>query len=231
MVCVGGQGPLRVEADRRRKPRREASQRRGRHGRMDIDTGKVCGPVADYRVKVVGARRRHIRPPRLVPAVAPDRPVRMGPHEFGDERQAVSCRRRRAQVETGEHQPGRGEMHMAVDERRRNEAAVEIDDLGVGELGEADVVAAQPHDGACADCHRGGVRHGRTVDPAALQKRRQLSRACEAMPGVRHPRCRHRRRGHPHWRRRRRRSLRRRCSHRARPWTGHLLPPRRRSPR
>ncbi len=136
---------------------------------------------------------------------APDRPVRIGPHEFGDEREAVSCRSRRAQVETGEHQPGRGEMHMAVDERRRNEAAVEIDDLGVGELGEADVVAAQPHDGACADCHRGGVRHGRTVDPAALQKRGQLSRACEAMPGVRHLRCRHRRRGHHRWRRRRRR--------------------------
>ena len=49
---------------------------------------------------------------------------------------------------------------MAVDEGRRDEAAVEIDDLGVGELGAADVVAAQPGDDAVADGHRGGVGHG-----------------------------------------------------------------------
>ena len=62
---------------------------------------------------------------------------------------------------------------MAVDECGRDEAAVEIDDVGVGKLGQADVVAAQPHDSAIADGHRGGVRHGRAVDPAAPQKRRQ----------------------------------------------------------
>ena len=150
VVRVGGQRPLRVEADRRRKPRREASQRRGRHSRMDVDTGKVCGPVADYRVEVGGARRRHIRPPRLVPAVAPDRPVRIATARIRRRarrqcRAEVAARRSRpASVK-----PGRGEMHVAVDERRRDEAAVEIDDVGVGELRAADVVAAQPRDGAC----------------------------------------------------------------------------------
>ena len=62
---------------------------------------------------------------------------------------------------------------MAVDERGRDEAAVEVDDLGVRELGAADVVAAQPDDDAVADGHRGGVRHGRAVDPAVEQQRRQ----------------------------------------------------------
>ena len=86
---------------------------------------------------------------------------------LGDERHAVPRRCGRAQIEAGERETGRGEVHMAVDEGRRDEAAVEVDDLGAGEFGRADVVAAQPDDGAVADGHRGGVRHGRTMDPAA----------------------------------------------------------------
>ena len=113
----------------------------------------------------------------------------MGLREFGDELQAVPRRCGRAQIEAGEHEAGRGEVHMAVDEGRRDEAAVEIDDLGVGELGQADVVAAQPDDGAIADGHRGGVRHGRTVDPAAREQRRQAQSGLGGNAGARRARC------------------------------------------
>ena len=57
-------------------------------------------------------------------------------------------------------------MDMAVDERRRDERAIQVDDLGVAELSASDVVAAQPRDNTVADGHRGGVGVGRAVYPA-----------------------------------------------------------------
>ena len=92
----------------------------------------------------------------------------------GDELQAVPQRGGGSQVEPGERQAGGGEVDVAVDEGRCDEAAVEIDDLGVGKLGAADVVAAEPRDDAVAHGHRGGVGHGRAVHPAVQQKGRHL---------------------------------------------------------
>ena len=176
VVGDGGQRALRIEALRSLQALRAPPQRGGRRRRMDVHAGQVGRPVADHTVQVVGARRRGFRPARLVPAVSPDRAVGMGLRVFADQLQAVSRRGGRAQIEAGERETGAGEVHMAVDEGRRDEGTVEVDDLGVGELGQADVVAAQPGDGAIADGHRGGVRHGRTVDPAGTKQRRQATR-------------------------------------------------------
>ena len=94
----------------------------------------------------------------------------MGRRIVGDQLQAMPARRRSPQVETGHRQPGRGEVDMAVDETRRDETTVEIDDVGTGELASTDIVAAQPHHDAVADRHRGGVGMGRAVNPAVDQQ-------------------------------------------------------------
>ena len=60
--------------------------------------------------------------------------------------------------------------------------AVEIDDPRVGKLRAADIVAAEPRDHSVAHGHRGGVRHGRTVHPAAGQQRGQATRGAAAGP-------------------------------------------------
>ena len=198
-------GRCAIEALRRGQAGREPSQCGRRRGGVDVHTGQVGGPVTDHAVEVVGARRRGFRPARLVPAVPPDRSAGMGLRVFGDQRQAVGHRCGRAQIEAGEREAGRGEVHVAVDECRGDEAAVEVDDVGVGELRPADVVAAQPHDDAVTDGHRGGVGHGRTVDPAAQQERRQTSRDGAGGAAARRPR---------------RRSLHRRCSRRDRQQAG-----------
>ena len=63
----------------------------------------------------------------------------------GDESQQVRHRGGAAQIQTDHGQPGRGDVDVAVDECRSDEAAVEIDDVGVGELRAPDVVGAEPH--------------------------------------------------------------------------------------
>ena len=99
--------------------------------------------------------------------------------------QAVPQRGGRSQIQPGERQAGRGEVDVAVDECRRDEAAVEIDDLGVGELGAADVVAAEPRDDAVAHGHRGGVGHGRAVHPAVEEQGRHLVGLARQRPAAR----------------------------------------------
>ena len=84
--------------------------------------------------------------------------------------QRVVARRRLAQVEADEREPGRSDVDVAVDERGCHETAVEIDHLRIRELPVADVVGTQPrHDAvwAVADGHRSRIRHGRTVNLAA----------------------------------------------------------------
>jgi hypothetical protein len=143
VVGVGGQRPLRIEplAADSAGSRRSAVERR-----EWTSTGPGRRAGRRRRVEVVGARAVARRPPGLVPAVTPDRPVGMA-----RAKSATSCRQcrsdvARAQIEAGEHQAGRGEVHVAVDEGGRDECAVEVDDLGVGKLGQADVVAAEPDD-------------------------------------------------------------------------------------
>ena len=135
VMRVAGQRPPRVESVGLGQAGREPAQRRGRRRRVHIDTGQVGGPVTDHAVKVVGARRGHaFRPARFVPAVGPDRAVGMRPRVVLDESEAVPQRGGRPQVQPGERQAGRGEMHMTVDEGGRDEAAFEVDDVRVGKL-------------------------------------------------------------------------------------------------
>ena len=71
VVGVAGQRPLRIEARRVGQTRRQPAQRgRGRRG-VDIDAGKVGGPVADDSVEVVGAGRRASRASRIRPSHVP----------------------------------------------------------------------------------------------------------------------------------------------------------------
>ena len=170
MVGVADQRALLVEPGRRRQPFDALPQTGRRQRRVHVDPGQVGGPIAEHRVELCGARRRVLRPRRLVPAVTPQRLAGVGRRVVGDQLQAVRARCRRPQVETGERQPGRGEVDVAVDESRRDEAAVEIDDVGAGELVAPDVVAAQPHHGAVAHRHRGGVGMARAVHPAVEQQ-------------------------------------------------------------
>src|ERR1700691_2542986 len=92
----------------------------------------------------------------------------------------MPARRRSPQIETGKRQPGRGEVDVAVHETRRDEATVEIDDVGTGELAATHVVATEPDHHTVADRHGGGVRVGRAVNPAVDQQRcRDLSHAAK----------------------------------------------------
>ena len=173
VMGLGGQRALGVETLRCGQAGCQPPQCRGRRGGMDVHTGKVGGPVTDHAVELLGARRRGFRPARLVPAVRPDGSVGMGLRVFGNQLQTVGRRCGVAQIEAREREAGRGEVHVAVDECRCDEGAIEVDDVGVGKFGQADVVAAQPRNSAVTDGHRGGVRHGRAVDPATPQQGRQ----------------------------------------------------------
>ena len=89
VVGVAGDWPLRIETRRVGQTRRESAQcGRGRRG-VHIDAGKVGGSIADDSVEVIGAWRGVLGPAGFVPAMCPDRPVRMRAHVIGDERQAV----------------------------------------------------------------------------------------------------------------------------------------------
>src|SRR5271168_1182486 len=83
----------------------------------------------------------------------------------------MTAGRRSPQIETGKRQPGRSEVDMAVHETRRDEAIVEIDDVGTGELAATHVVATEPDHDTAADRHRGGVGMGRAVNPTVDQQR------------------------------------------------------------
>ena len=180
MMGIADQRPLFIKPGRRRQSGHPLAQTGRRQRRVHIDPGQIGGPITQHRVQFCGGRCRVVRPRRFVPTVTPDRPAGMGRRIVGDQLQAVRARCRRPQIETGKRQPGRGEVDVAVDETRRDEAAVQIDDVGTGELASADVVAAQPDHDTVADCHRGGVRMGRAVNPAVDQQDyRDLSHAAK----------------------------------------------------
>ena len=169
MVGVADQRSLFVETGRRRQPFDALPQAARRQRRMDVDARQVGGPIAEHRIELCGGWRRVLRPRRLVPAVTPQRLAGVRRRVVGDQLQAVRSRCRRPQVETGEGQPGRGEVDVAVDEGRRDEATVEIDDVCAGELVSGNVVAAQPHHRTVTHRHRRGVGMGRAVHPAVDQ--------------------------------------------------------------
>ena len=73
------------------------------------------------------------------------------------------------QVESGVGQAGGRDVDVAVHKCRRDECAVEVDDLGVGKLRSGDVIAAQPGDDAVAHRHRRGVGVRGAVDAPAEQ--------------------------------------------------------------
>ena len=138
---------------------------------MHIDPGQVGGPATQHRVQVRGARRGILRPRGFVPTVTPDRLAGVGGRIVADQPQAMPTRRRGPQIEPGQRQTRGGEVDVAVDKARRDEATVEIDQLGTLELASTNVVAAQPHHDTVADRHRGRVGMGRAVNPAVDQQR------------------------------------------------------------
>ena len=138
---------------------------------MHIDAGQVGGPITEQCVEVGGARCGILRPRGFIPTVTPDRLAGMRGGVVGDELQAMALRRRSPQIQPGQRQTGGGEMNVAVDETRRDEAAVEIDHLSIGKLAAADVVATQPCHYSVAERHRGRIGMSRAVHPAVHQQR------------------------------------------------------------
>ena len=172
VVGVGGQRPLRVEAGRGRQVRRQPPQapwtrarsarRRGpgrRAGHRPRRRGRRCS------ARAVSGQDDSSQPCPQTGSSGWARGV-VGEQSAGSARASVAARR----SSPAERQAGGGDMDVAVDERRRDETAVEIDDLGVGKHAAADVVAAQPRHDAVADGHRGRVGLGRAVHPAVDQQ-------------------------------------------------------------
>ncbi len=178
VMGVGDQRALFVESGRRGQSVDTLPQTGGCQRRVHVDPGQVGGSIAEHGVEVRGAGRGVLRPRRFVPPVAPDRLTGIGRRKVCDQPQAVRQRCRGAQVETGERQPGSGEVDMTVDECGGDEAAGQIDDVGICELVSADVVAAQPDHEAAAHRHCGGVGMAWAVHPAIEQQGgRDLSHA------------------------------------------------------
>ena len=129
-------------------------------------------PSSASRSAVVGAARSG-QPDSSQPC------AQMTPSGWARAYSASRCRQCRSevggpQVEPDEGQAGGGQVHVAVDECRCDERAVEVDDLGVGKLGAANVIAAEPRDDAVAHGHRRGVGHGGAVHPPVEQECRHL---------------------------------------------------------
>ncbi|SHW51934.1 Uncharacterised protein [Mycobacteroides abscessus subsp. abscessus] len=173
VVGVGGQRSLCGEARGVGEPGHQLPQAGRRDGRVHVDPGQVGGPAAEDAVEVSGGRDDALGPAGFVPAVAPDDAVRVLRGVFGQQGQQVWQRRRGTEVEPDHGEPGGGQVHVAVDERRRHERALEVDDGGVGVQRPADVIGTEPGHHAVADRDRGGVGRRRAVDTTAQQQRRR----------------------------------------------------------
>ena len=175
VVGVAGQRPLR-----RRSPRRPP-------GLASAGAARSTPPPSGRR-RGPGRRagRRPRRPGRRCSAASlsgqPDssQPCpQIGPSGCARAYSATSSRQCRSEVAVRRSRPA-SIRPVAVrwtwlsTKAGATKAAVEIDDLRVGKLLAPDVIAAEPHDGAIADGHRGGVRHGGTVHPAVEEEGRHL---------------------------------------------------------
>ncbi|SLE33586.1 Uncharacterised protein [Mycobacteroides abscessus subsp. massiliense] len=69
---------------------------------MHVNAGEVNGPAGCRRVELGGGQRTAIRPPRFVPAMAPDHLVGMLPRVCGQPVQALFARGHIREVEPDE---------------------------------------------------------------------------------------------------------------------------------
>ena len=185
---LAGHGPDQVVGLRRQRKvsgvavgRGQARDQRshgGAGGRgVHVDAGEVGEPAPEHLVQLGGGGRGRVRPLRFIPAVAPDRTVRILGRVLGQQSEQVCQGSRRPQVEPDDGQPGCGEVDVAVHEGRGDERALEIDQPGVRKLAASDVVGAQPHHRRVRpvgdrDCGR--LRHDGRVHPAIDQQRGQV---------------------------------------------------------
>ena len=135
---------------------------------MHVDAGEIHRETTGGTVEVGGGGRP--RPGGVVPAVAPHRLARVRGDILGEQSQAVVDAGRGTQVQAGDPQTGRGQVHMAVDEGRRDEGAGQVGLFGVGKLLQAHLVAAQPRHHAVTHRHRRGLRVRRAVHAAVDQQ-------------------------------------------------------------
>ena len=127
VVGVAGERAVGRPARRGAGVRREVDQRGRRERRVHVDPGQVDRRVARDRVQLGAGRRAVLRPAGLVPAVPQQQRVPVVPDAVADRVEHVGQRRGAGQVQPGAQQPGRRGVHVRVDERGRDERAVQVD--------------------------------------------------------------------------------------------------------
>lgn len=174
-----GQRALRVVAVESGEVGGGAQRGGGRRG-VGVDAGEVDGAAGGGGVEVVGGGGGGVQPAGLVPPVPPHDGAGVPGGMVAHLVQRLLAGPRVGQVETGQGQAVRGDVHVGVDEGGCDERPVEVDDLGVRVQGAAGPVLPHPHDLPVGDGHRGGVGGAGAVDAAADE---ELSVRCGGLHG------------------------------------------------
>ena len=172
VVRRAGERAVGVEAVEHRDAGAPRQRGGGRQRGVHVGAAEVGGPATGGGVEFGAGRRAPLGPAGLVPAVAEQDLVgRAGGGVRGDPGQRVGQPGRGGQVEAGQRQPGGGQVHVRVGERRGDQRAREVDHL-VHRVGEAvrGALGADPGDGTAVGDHGGGEGVGGAVDGAAAQQ-------------------------------------------------------------
>ncbi len=141
------------------------------HGRVHVDAGEEHRAALGGPVELLAGERPLFRPERLVPPEAEEDGRGGVAGVRGHRVEGLGQRGGRAQVDAGGREARLGEVHVRVDERWRDQPAVQLDDP-VGTFLEVHrgVVVAGPDDGPAVDAESGGVRVGRRVDVSTAEQ-------------------------------------------------------------
>ena len=177
---VAGLRPALLAADLRNG----GEQGRRDHGRVHVDPRQVDDAAVGGPVELLPGGWPVLGPGRLVPAV-PQHDATAGRPAGGLHLlQAVGEAGCSGEVEAGEGEPGRGGVHVGVDEGRGDQGAGQVDDL-VGLARDLRGVRADPGDGAAAHEQRGRTGVVGRADPAVAVERRgrRARRRCHGRGG------------------------------------------------
>ena len=150
---------------------------------MHVHAGEVRGQVPDAAIDLRGGGGSALGPGGVIPAMAEQDAALLG-HAGGrladhaQARREAVCRR---QVQPGQRQPGRRQVHMRVDERGRDPRTAQVDHLmSVSGVQLRARVIADPCDPVT--CHEHGAGEGifRRVDVTAREQQAGVGTAGHA---------------------------------------------------
>ncbi len=147
-------------------------QRAADDRRVHVGAGQVDHPAVRRAVELARRRRPPLGPGRLVPAGAEDGAPAGPAGGVGDAVQGDGQGRRPRQVQPGQRQPRRREVHVRVHEGRRHPGVLEVDDH-VGRHAVGGALGPDPGHGGPVDEHSGGEGVGRRADPPPAVERRR----------------------------------------------------------